>query len=713
MQFILSTVKNRANALLLVAVGLAILSVLGWETFQKPDTASAPRPLTGGIDVSAWDFLRHGSVTLSGEWSYVDQRWSHEIDPASAAVSVHVPGPWPVKEPGRSIARQDGHGTYLLKLRLPTAPFGERFAISTGYWLSSYRVFANGVLITSSGVPAPDRAGEVANVYSKLALLPENAQDVELRVEVSNHINRYGGSFQPPVLGLESALAAHALFGQSFSAFLTGAMLFAALYHFVLFLLDRRSTANLWFGGFALFLALRTLTIDPLAAMIVPFLGQDAVWRIDFASSMLLLPTLFHFFHESFPRHVSKALVPWCWGFGLGAALLTLIGGPVVGEFGMKVTEVIGLGAIVYLTVALARAVRAGEKGALLSLAGWLFCASASVHDILMENGILHGINLIPYAFLAFFLCLSGMLAARYRDAFRQAQSMSARLKSLNEELELAVQERTSELNEKLLEISSNQAELQRAKEEAVSANIAKSRFLATMSHELRTPLNSILGFSEIIRDAKLGNLGDQRYGEYASYINESGAHLLSLIGDILDLSRIESGRLDLQFETVDVAEIAEDALARAATRERQARDLVRVSIAADLPALHADRRALLQMVINLVSNALKFTPEGGRVAFSAFERSDGGITLQVEDNGIGMTEAEIPKALMPFTQVDDNLSRRSEGSGLGLAIVKSLIEHHDGRIDVTSTKGVGTRVRLVFPRERSVAKARATSLAG
>jgi signal transduction histidine kinase len=357
--------------------------------------------------------------------------------------------------------------------------------------------------------------------------------------------------------------------------------------------------------------------------------------------------------------------------------------------------------------------VLAEEKGAPLSLAGWLLCASASVHDILMENGILHGINLIPYAFLAFFLCLSGMLAARYRDAFRQAKNMSARLQSLNEELELAVQERTSELNEKLFEISSSQAELQRAKEEAVSANIAKSRFLATMSHELRTPLNSILGFSEIIRDAKLGNLGDERYGEYAAYINESGAHLLSLIGDILDLSRIESGRLDLQFERVNVADVVEDALAKAATRAQLGRERVSATIPQNLPDLHADRRALMQMIINLVSNALKFTPEGGKIVLSALERHDGGITLQVEDHGIGMTEAEIPKALKPFTQVDDNLSRRSEGSGLGLAIVKSLVEHHEGNISISSEKGVGTTVRLEFPRERSVSTRSAAALAG
>jgi signal transduction histidine kinase len=236
-----------------------------------------------------------------------------------------------------------------------------------------------------------------------------------------------------------------------------------------------------------------------------------------------------------------------------------------------------------------------------------------------------------------------------------------------------------------------------------LAANTAKSRFLATMSHELRTPLNSILGFSEIIRDERLGTLGDQRYGEYASYINESGAHLLSLIGDILDLSRIESGKLDLQFENVCIGELAEAAMRRAATRERKAGDCVSISLPPDLPQLSADRRALLQMLINLISNALKFTPTDGRITVSAFMRVDGGMTLQVKDTGIGMAPEDIPRALMAFTQVDDDLSRRHEGSGLGLTIVKSMMEQHGGRLTLQSAKGEGTTVSLEFPAGRVV----------
>ena len=232
------------------------------------------------------------------------------------------------------------------------------------------------------------------------------------------------------------------------------------------------------------------------------------------------------------------------------------------------------------------------------------------------------------------------------------------------------------------------------------------------MSHELRTPLNSILGFSEIIRDERVGQIGDQRYCEFAGHINESGTHLLSLIGDILDLSRIESGRLELQFEELSVEDIAHAAMHRAATRQRRASDAVEIRRHVGLPMLSADRRAFMQMLINLISNALKFTPDGGKITVSAFVRDDGGMTVQVADVGIGMAAEDIPKAMMAFSQVDDNLSRRHEGSGLGLTIVKSFMEQHSGAINIQSEKGRGTTVSLEFPACRVVALRRETAVA-
>jgi signal transduction histidine kinase len=682
-------------AVLLCFVGLSLLVT----QLDGTPSAVAPQPAGGRVDLAQWDFKRSGSATLAGEWRYFDKRWAHEVVPSSHAVAAQVPGPWPASAGPSGNPRTEGYGTYVLNLTLPVMPQGERFAIDTGYVLSAYRVYANGALIVTSGTPAASREGESARAYSKIARLPA-AREVELRLELSNHLNRYGGTFLAPVVGLESDIVAHRDLLVALSMLLVGAMLFAACYHFVAFALSPDSKITLWFASFAALLGLRTLLIEPLASFAVPAIGQDWVWRVDYAASILLLPAAYWFFVLSFPRQVAERHASWITGFCLGAAVTTLVGGPAIGEFAMKVYEVLGAGVIVYLAQAIGRAAWNEESGAHLALAGWSLSTVAVVHDILLDNGfvVVTGINLIPFGFLAFFLCLSGTLVKRFRDAYRRTQELSRETKALNERLEAAVDERTRELSDKVELLKHNQLELERARAEAISANVAKSRFLATMSHELRTPLNSILGFSEIIRDETLGSIGDARYSEYASDIHRGGTHLLALISDILDLSRIEAGRVELKREPLDVSEIARDARHHAATRERKATDAVTMRFEPHLPLVDADRRCVLQMIVNLLSNALKFTEPGSSIVLSVFRRGDGGVSIEVADTGVGMKPEDIPKALAVFSQVDDGHARRHEGTGLGLPIVKSLIELHGGTLSLTSEKGRGTTVRLDFP---------------
>jgi signal transduction histidine kinase len=601
------------------------------------------------------------------------------------------------------LAKREGVAHYRVKLKLPDVPAGERIAINTGYWMSAFKVIANGRVIVEGGRIGQSSASEWANPYARVVALPEGAHEVDLEIVVSNHMNRFVGSSVAPVIGLESALLSQSRFLETLSIFLIGAMVFGALYHCVLHALDRRDSANFWFAIFAALLAVRTVAIAPLAGYTVDYLEQYWVWRVNYATTMLLLPVTFQFFLASFPNQFREADARWLWWcFGILAAA-TFLSGPIVGEVSLKILQFYCVISIFQLSMGLFRSYRSGVQGASIALLGWLLCAGTAVHDILMSNGIIASVNLIPYGFMGFFLCLSGMLASRHQDAYRQARHMTSRLQTLNEELEVAVQNRTVELEEKLEELRANQSALQQAREDAVSANIAKSRFLATMSHELRTPLNSILGFSEFIRDEKLGAVGDNRYCEYAGHIHESGEHLLELISDILDLSRIETGKLVLRFEEVRIPDVIAAAIAKAATRERRAGDCVTVNVAPSLPMVHADGRAVTQMVINLVSNALKFTPDEGSVTLTAFQRADGGVTIEVADTGIGMAPEEIPRAIAAFSQIDNNLSRRHEGTGLGLTIVNAMMQQHGGVLAIDSEKGRGTRIRLEFPAEKSI----------
>jgi PAS domain S-box-containing protein len=241
------------------------------------------------------------------------------------------------------------------------------------------------------------------------------------------------------------------------------------------------------------------------------------------------------------------------------------------------------------------------------------------------------------------------------------------------------------------------------AREQAEGANRIKSEFLANMSHELRTPLNAIIGFSEIIKGETFGPIGSSQYLEYAGDINESGQHLLDLINDILDLSKVESGTDELREEIIEIPEIIRSILILVRGRAQKGNVQLELDVPDDAPALLADQRKLKQILINLLSNAIKFTLAGGKVTLRAWSRAESGYVFQVIDTGIGIAFKDIPKALAPFQQIDSQLDRKFEGTGLGLPLSKSLIEMHGGSLDLQSQAGVGTTVTVRFPAERIV----------
>lgn len=237
----------------------------------------------------------------------------------------------------------------------------------------------------------------------------------------------------------------------------------------------------------------------------------------------------------------------------------------------------------------------------------------------------------------------------------------------------------------------------------AKNANRAKSDLLANMSHELRTPLNAIIGFSSTMREETFGPVGSDKNREYLNDINFSGQHLLELINDILDVSAIERGALELNESNVDLFKLAEVTVRIIQPRADHGKVKATSLLEPGAPMIYADERRVKQVLFNLISNAVKFTPEGGKIIVDSLLNDDGSLSIYVSDTGYGMNDDETAIALIKFGQVDSGLDRKHEGTGLGLPLTKGLMELHGGVLEIDSLEGYGTMVTATFPKERVI----------
>jgi two-component system cell cycle sensor histidine kinase PleC len=291
------------------------------------------------------------------------------------------------------------------------------------------------------------------------------------------------------------------------------------------------------------------------------------------------------------------------------------------------------------------------------------------------------------------YYAMAGVAACAQVYAFFVARRLTANT--------LAMFELRVEKDSLIAELEQSKSISDEARRRAEAANIAKSRFLATMSHELRTPLNAVLGFSEVMKAEILGPHSVPTYKEYSEDIHRSGQHLLNLINEVLDLSRIEAGRYELHEEAISLADVVDDCMRLTELRLRERGIALNEQIEEDMPDLWADERAVRQICLNLLSNSIKFTPNGGEITVKVGWTEGGGQYLSVSDTGPGISEEELPQILTSFGQGSLAQKTAEQGAGLGLPIVQGLIKLHGGKFQIASKLREGTQVTVTFPRTR------------
>lgn len=648
--------------LIIILAAFFVTFALWGCTKELSNNSAVPRAVDGVIDLRTYDFKSRGALKLDGEWEFhwksflvSDGQQPREKKP----IFIHVPGNWNDYKIDEQKIGRAGYGTYSLKILL--APHSSQLAMHVMSIGTAYSMYVNGKKAAEAGVIGKDKFSTQPRYNPQIVLIDSgNVSEVKICIEVSNFHEPNGGVWDSISLGLEQDILALKENRLYVEFLIFGAMIFMAIYHLGLYVLRPKYVAPLYFSLLCFLMSIRIIfTHERYILTLFPGFNWNLFHKIEYLTLSLAVPAFFSFIFSIFPDEFKKiyhriiisvfllysgfiiAVPPIWYGLLLGIFQLTII---FVSVYGIYV---------------IAMAIINKRSGSVAILSGFLVLFATVINDILHQN----------YIIQTSFLAPAGLFAI----LFSQACALSIRFSKAFESIEIL-------------------------KEVAESANQAKSQFIANMSHELRTPLNGVIGMTELLRGTAL----DDTQKEYIHIIQSSSSLLLTIVNDILDMSKIESGQFYIEHQNFNLNDVIENVYSMLCGKAREKRIDFSYHIHPDIfPYVRGDSDRLKQVLLNIVSNAIKFTDKGSVVIHLNLEKMEDStqiVSFIVRDTGVGIENDKLEKLFKCFSQVDVSMSRKFGGSGLGLAISRQLVELMGGTIGLKSRIGKGSEFCFMLP---------------
>jgi len=656
--------RTLRTRLAIFAVIILFIALIGL-TYSQSDSASRkaiPEAEQGQLDASQWSFSEDGILKLNGEWAFY---WGQLLAPEAFSSGTAprpsgffaAPDVWTdYRIDGQRI---HGHGYATYRLIVTTDGTQEELALNIPAMAPSYKVIVAGRTVAASGTVSPDEQHARAAYRPGIVSFKAPAKEFDVIVQLSNYLFARGGMWFGLELGTEQQLYAAREEKLIIDMIVFGGAIMLGFYHLLVFALRRADRSSLYFGICCLLGALwQTVVGDLHILRVFPDASVQLINALGYISYYGGVGVGALFMRELFPHEFASKVIRSLAGICIAFMTSTVVLPIEIYTRWISVFHAIAIAAGVYFIWGLVKAVIRNRSGALLQLVGWMLFLMTGLHDILYNANIFVWVDgqLTLYGLSVLALIEAAELARRFSRAFQTIQSMSKQLLSMNR---------------------------------------LKDDFLANTSHELKTPLHGIINLSESLLDGGAGQVNDVQR-EQLGVVVSVARRMSNLINDILDFSRLKHSDIPLVLQSVDLRAILTGNMEifRHYIRDKQV--TIKLQLPDRLPNVHADENRLLQILYNLISNAIKFTPQG-EIIVSA-KQEDRRLRIEVTDTGIGIPEHKHEVIFQSFEQIGTSVNREYGGTGLGLGISKQLVELHGGELRVTSKVGQGSTFSFTLP---------------